>query len=73
MEFNRLTLALFVARIRANDAHHTLAAHHLAVPTQLLYRRPDFHDRYSWFTTVTQPPENSAEDAEAQRTQRKSA
>jgi len=38
-----LTLALLVARVRAQDAHDALAAHHLAVLANLFYRRSDFH------------------------------
>ena len=40
-----LTLALFVAGVLANDAHHTLPANNPAGFTEFLDGRPDFHEK----------------------------
>src|SRR5262249_21247648 len=39
-----LSLALFVLGIYADHAHHTLAMDDLALVTNFLYRRSDFHN-----------------------------
>src|SRR5882724_2419172 len=40
-----LALALLVTGVRADDAHRSMAADHLALLTDLLDRRSDFHAR----------------------------
>ena len=46
------TLALLMARVGANDAHHTLAAHDLAVPAEFLNRCFDLHNALQTTKTV---------------------
>jgi hypothetical protein len=47
-----LALALFVARVGAQDAHDAFATHHFAVFTNFLNRSPNFHSFQSLFTVV---------------------